>query len=214
MLKSLPRAVGVNGKLIKPWASDPIYKVAGGRTALSPVAQHVLLQWLSYALAAPGAVAEFGVWRGGSAALIASKTRLEAPERRIHLFDTFEGIPSHTSKDNYYRAGDWKDTSLGDVSAFLAEYGAVFHPGDISVTVNTLSGPLAFVHVDCDMYEPVKAVTEHVYPILSKGGVIVYDDYGWMDCAGAKLAVDEYYAGWPDKPIYLGGTSQAVVVKR
>jgi len=30
----------------------------------------MLLQWLSYALAAPGDIAEFGVWREGSALLL------------------------------------------------------------------------------------------------------------------------------------------------
>jgi O-methyltransferase len=45
------------------------------------------------------------------------------------------------------------------------------------------------------------------------GGIIVYDDYGFHSCTGAKIAVDEFYTGKEERPIYLP-TGQCIVIKR
>jgi len=46
-------------------------------------------------------------------------------------------------------------------------------------------GPIAFVHVDCDVYSSTKTVFEHLGPRLSQGTVIVFDEYfnypGWQE---------------------------------
>src|SRR5580700_2088267 len=46
----------------------------------------MLLQWLDFALAAAGDVAEFGVWRGGTALLLHERLSSRAPNRTLHLF--------------------------------------------------------------------------------------------------------------------------------
>jgi hypothetical protein len=47
---------------------------------------------------------------------------------------------------------------------------------------------------------------------MERGGVIVADDYGFTSCPGAKRAWDDFFAGKPEKTIYLP-TGQAFVVK-
>jgi O-methyltransferase len=44
------------------------------------------------------------------------------------------------------------------------------------------------------------------------GGIMIFDDYGFLSCPGAKLAVDEYFA---DKPVYPCRlpTGQCFVIK-
>jgi len=37
------------------------------------------------------------------------------------------------------------------------------------------------------------AATEFFYSWLETGGVIVFDDYGWPSCPGARAAVDEVF---------------------
>src|ERR1700722_4801334 len=44
----------------------------------------------------PGDMAELGVASGASAMMIAARS----PERRLHLFDTFEGLPKPTKEDS------------------------------------------------------------------------------------------------------------------
>ena len=84
-------------RLARP--SSPLVESAELRAAMesprrhslvSPDRMFMLLQWLDFALAAPGEVAEFGVWRGGTALLL--RDRL-ASRRTLHLFDSFAGLP-------------------------------------------------------------------------------------------------------------------------
>lgn len=49
-------------------------------------------------------------------------------------------------------------------------------------------------------------------PRLTNGGIILYDDYGFLCAPGAKLAVDEFFSDKPEKPIWLT-TGQCLVVK-
>jgi O-methyltransferase len=71
----------------------------------------------------------------------------------------------------------------------------------------------SLVHCDADIYQSVKASCEFFYPRLVGGGAMVFDDYGFNTCPGAKQAVDEFFAGLPEQPVYLP-TGQAFVVKR
>lgn len=50
---------------------------------------------------------------------------------------------------------------------------------------------LSFLHMDADIYEPSKVILEQLYPKLSRGGVLVLDDYErWQ---GETLAFQEYF---------------------
>jgi O-methyltransferase len=51
-----------------------------------------------------------------------------------------------------------------------------------------------------------------IYPRLLAGGFMVFDDYGFPSCFGARQAVDEFFAGRPEVPLVLP-TGQAVVFK-
>ena len=53
---------------------------------------------------------------------------------------------------------------------------------------------ISFLNIDVDVYEPTKAVLEHFYPRVSRGGVILLDDYANV-FPGANKAVDEYFKG-------------------
>lgn len=55
----------------------------------------------------------------------------------------------------------------------------------------------SLVHLDCDLYQPTKAALEAFWPRLSRGGVILFDEYAIKDWPGETKAVDEYFA---DKP--------------
>lgn len=152
----------------------------------------------------PGDVAEVGVYRGGSAGLLA---RL-LPDRTLHLFDTFVGTPAIVHElDNHHKAGDFADTSLGEVKAFLADHAHVrFHPGLFPETAQALTDyRFILVHVDCDLYRSVRACCEFFYPRMVPGGVMVFDDYREATCLGAKAAVDEFFVGRPDKPVLPPG---------
>ena len=75
----------------------------------------------------PGALAEVGVYRGGSAKFIAAAKG----GADLHLFDTFAGMPPvNSATDGAFREGESGDTSVEHVRAYLATYPAVYlHPG-------------------------------------------------------------------------------------
>ena len=59
---------------------------------------------------------------------------------------------------------------------------------------NTLPGEapqaISLLRLDTDWYESTRHELVHLFPRLSRGGVVIFDDYGCWE--GAKKAVDEY----------------------
>ena len=53
------------------------------------------------------------------------------------------------------------------------------------------TGPVAFVHLDCDQYQSIMDSVCYLLPKMLPGGVIWFDDYGHLD--GATRAVDALF---------------------
>jgi hypothetical protein len=161
----------------------------------------LLWQLGRYASKKEGDVAEVGVYKGGSAKII-SKI---CPNKKIHLFDTFSGMPQETTGVDLHKKGEFSDTSLDLVKTFLADcVNVVFHPGFFPATAATLNNAkFCFVHVDADIYPSVKSSLEFFYHKMVIGGIIVFDDYKWDMCPGVEKAVDEFFKDKAEKPIVI-----------
>jgi len=171
----------------------------------------------------PGDFIECGVWRGGSAMAIALVLNdLGVNDRRIWLYDTFEGMTSPTEED--YEVGTglsaahilsateiadgrnvWCYANLKDVRANLKSTGypenqLVFVQGDVAATLSN-KGPdaISLLRLDTDWYESTKVEMEVLYPKLSTKGVCIIDDYGHW--SGARQAIDEYFDNHGPKPL-------------
>ena len=57
---------------------------------------------------------------------------------------------------------------------------------------------LSLVHFDCDIYAPTKAALDALWPITSRGGILLFDEYGIHDWPGETKAVDEFLADKPE----------------
>lgn len=162
----------------------------------------------------PGALAEVGVYRGGSAQLLAAAKGDDTP---LHLFDTFAGMPATDAQhDGRFRAGQLADTSLAAVQAKLHPWPNVhFHAGFFPATTQGAPAALRykFVHVDVDIRSSNLAALEFFYPRLLPGGLIVLHDYNERTVPGTRLAVDEFMRDKPETLIELWHT-QALIVKR
>ncbi|HTP65999.1 MAG TPA: TylF/MycF/NovP-related O-methyltransferase [Geobacteraceae bacterium] len=184
----------------------------GGRTLFSSDRLQVLHQFAGAAACLPGDAAEVGVYRGGTAYLLASVC--SARGKCLHLFDTFRGAPAVAERIDFHREGDFADTSLPEVKKFLDGFTEVlFHPGVFpeSAGGDAASGSYCFVHVDADMYRSVHDSCAFFYPRLAHGATMLFDDYGFATCPGVRKAVDEFFADKRQKPIYLP-TGQALVI--
>jgi O-methyltransferase len=206
--------------LYSPWEGAADYadheRVIRPHTLVSRDRCHVLWRTLQQALRLPGDLVECGVFRGGTALLEArTLAAAEADTRRqLHLFDSFQGMPEDISKAESFRPRDLDRTSPNHVRDLLADYPFVrLHVGFIPDTFAGLElGPVAWAHIDLDIYEPIRDAIALLYPRLVPGGFLVFDDYGFPSCAGARRAVDEAFADKPEVPLCLP-TGQCLVVK-
>lgn len=123
-------------------------------------------------------------------------------------------MPETDPDVDLHRQGDFADTSLSAVQAYLADHADVaFVPGLIPASLAPLSNErFCFAHVDLDIYSAVSAATRFAYERTAPGGIIVYDDYGFSTTPGARRAVDEFYAEKREVPLALA-SGQCVVFK-
>ena len=134
--------------------------------------------------------------------------------RELHLFDTFEGMPKPTaadvdlnghSADRFFRKLQTGPDTSNFCRATLEEVRLAMHStgydeglvyfvkGRVEETIpKHAPDSIALLRLDTDWYESTKHELEHLFPRLSKHGVLIVDDYGHWE--GARKAVDEYFA--------------------
>lgn len=186
-----------------------IYDEVKGNTAISHLRLSVLYQFAERSAAfSREPFAEVGVYRGGSAYMLACIAR----DREIHAYDTFEGMPETDVRD-LHKKGDFQ-IAEHEVLAFLKKkQNIVVHKGFFPGTaVEQKSTNFSFVHIDVDIYQSVLDYLTFFYPRTVRGGVLLSDDYGMLSCPGAKLAWDEFFADKPEVSVYLP-TGQSFVIK-
>lgn len=147
-----------------------------------------------------GDFVELGVYKGNSAKLLCEIAR--PAERRLFLFDTFLGFDSADLASERDRVHEkFVDTSLEGVRRFVGEDLVTYVPGRFPESLGEGSLPprIALAHIDCDLYEPMKAGLQVFYERMSPGGLFVLHDYssGWW--RGATQAVDEFLADKPER---------------
>ena len=142
-----------------------------------------------------GEIWECGVYKGGTANAFAGFNRT------LRLFDTFEGMPEVSEYDNFHKKGDFK----AEVPKIE---NAIIYKGFIPETFKGLEDcKIGFAHIDVDIYQSVKDCIEFIEPRLVKGGIMVFDDYGFRTCKGAKKAVNECLKIkrlWTRQAVYFG----------
>jgi hypothetical protein len=169
-----------------------------------------------------GDFVECGVWRGGSSMAAALTFRSVGDiERTMWLFDTFEGMTAPVDADftlvsrddaaTKFEAtkteggSDWCYASLEEVQANLASVGYpanklryIKGPCEQTLAVpGNIPDKIAVLRLDTDWYESTRVELEVLFDRLVPGGVLIIDDYGHW--AGAKKAVDEFFAAYPRK---------------
>jgi len=124
-----------------------------------------------------GMVLEFGVYSGKTLRIIA-----EARDgKEVYGFDSWEGLPEAWRSN--IDAGAFKAQQQPDVEG--AELVDGWFEDSLPPFLDAHPGPVAMVHVDCDLYSSTKTVLDQVGPRLRPGTIIVFDEYwnypGWQD---------------------------------
>lgn len=143
-----------------------------------------------------GAIAEVGV----SAGYTAKKLNKLFPDRKLYLYDTYNGLPESDKEDGISRGWGEKQyalvehgTSVDDVLSVMPyEDKCIIKQGRFPDTFEEKE-QFALVHIDVDFYDTIKSALKLFYPLVSKGGyVIVHDYYNIAYEDDTKRAVQEF----------------------
>src|SRR6185312_9672965 len=130
-----------------------------------------------------GLIAELGVYKGETAKLM----HYYLPEKKLYLFDTFQGFTDRdissekAETDLIIDKTDFTNTNVTNVLNYInpLNKNVIIVEGrfpDTVLNMNFEEG-FAFVHLDADLYLPTKNGLDYFFPKMTKGGFIVIHDY-------------------------------------
>ncbi|MFN0064678.1 MAG: TylF/MycF/NovP-related O-methyltransferase [Chlamydiales bacterium] len=185
-----------------------------------------------------GDIFEFGVHNGFSSKIFADSLQYYPKLKcKLHLFDSFKGLPNCEEDKNYNHEcveGLWKEGSMGGHARGIEQaihrgLEAVVGKGRVFVTkgffeerlpsyLDKLENPkAAVVHLDCDLYSSSRFVMKTLLQreMIQDGTFILCDD--WLTSRGhpqlgQRKAVTEIlteYSNWQLEPLFNYGFSQA-----
>jgi len=146
-----------------------------------------------------GSIAECGVYRGWSASYLNEFY----PQKKIFLFDTFDGFDERDMVFESSQSKEWfsirKDEYLIQKSTeyilkkCIYPENIVIKPGYVPESFQGIENEtFAFVHLDMDMYKPQLAALRFFSNKMTDGGIILLHDYYRIDLPGTKKAVDDF----------------------
>ena len=193
-----------------------IYNICKDYTMTSLERMYSLYNSTKYIIAnkIEGDLVECGVWKGGSSMLMALLLkRYGIVDKKIYLYDTFEGMSEPSSVDKTINGVNaatllgnerkekessvWCYSPIEEVKSLLFSTGypqenLIFVKGKVEDTLlEHVPGRISVLRLDTDWYESTKIELQILYPLLSEKGVLIIDDFGHWE--GAKKAVTEYF---------------------
>jgi len=172
--------------------------------------RRIVQQLLQLIRNVPGDTAECGVLAGSSSYLICKAY----PERTHFMFDSFEGCSSPTGRDSGYFSDNSLAVGLEEAQKNLHDCpNGRFMKGWIPERFSEVAGrQFAFVHIDVQQEQPTRDSLSFFYPRMNPGGIMVFDDYGFTTCPGARHAIDEFMQD-KDEPIVDLPTGSAFIIR-
>jgi len=147
-----------------------------------------------------GMYCEFGVYTGGTINYIASRV---AATTIVHGFDSFEGLPEDWRAG--FAAGTFAVQGLPRVRPNVRLYKGWFKDS-LPVFRKEHPEPLAFGHLDADLYVSTKDVFDALGDQIVEGTVLQFDEFlnypGWQD--GESKAFFEFCQARSAEIEYLG----------
>lgn len=185
------------------------FPILARRQALKRFLAHV--EFFKMTLDVPGDIAELGVFHG--LGLMTWANLLESycignRTKTVYGFDNWQGFNGIDACDGAKTAGDFaanKDELESAIAIFDSDRFIPQKPriklvdGEIEDTVPRFVADnpgvrFSLIHFDCDLYRPTKAALEALWPKVSRGGVVLFDEYAIADWPGETAAVDEFLA--------------------
>jgi len=136
----------------------------------------------------PGAAAELGVYRGFFARCINQLL----PERKLYLFDSFEGFGEEAQASESFQAAH-RNTAIEKVLAIMPyPEKVIVKPGFFPDSLNGLEEQFCLVSLDVDFYQTTLDGLRYFWPRLEKGGYLLLHDWGSPKLPGVRQALAAY----------------------
>lgn len=146
----------------------------------------------------PGDYVEFGCYAGDTSLMLAEI--LVGSEKKLYLYDSFEGLPEKSSQDASDAGRDFVKGALAvskkDVKARFLRAGLMV-PVIKKAWFNELTSEdvpekIAFAFLDGDLYESIRDSLRLVEGKMAEKAVIIVHDYANPALPGVAKAVDEW----------------------
>jgi hypothetical protein len=172
--------------------------------------QRELIDFSLGAVEIEGHYLEFGVFTGGTIRFIAGRVR----GRVVHGFDSFAGLPEAWSGFSLGRRAFDRRGRLPRVPANVRLHRGQFDQS-LPPWLDANPGPVAFIHIDCDLYSATRTVLALLAGRIVPGTVILFDEYfnfpNWE--AHEFRAFQEFTAEHKIRYRYLAFARQQVAVR-
>lgn len=145
-----------------------------------------------------GDVVELGCYEGTTSLFL--QRVLGGTGRSLHVYDSFQGLPPKTAHDrspagNQFVAGELRASKTKLIRHFKHAGLDLPHIHTCwfeDVTTADMPSHIAFAFLDGDFYTSITASLRVITPLLTRGAIIVVDDYQSESLPGARRAVDEW----------------------
>lgn len=205
-MKTANKSVTTNNETEPKLFSLRLYDDFLAKTSIDRL-QKILARYELYkmAMAVPGNIVECGVMRGSGIYTWAKLQRIFKPnnEQKIIGFDFFEknrNIKLRYARDKQVLAAHsaWlgRETILENLSGMDVNNVELI-AGDVAKTTKefarqNLGFRISLLYLDVDVYDGTLACLKNLYSLVSPGGVVAFDEYGYRGF-GESNAVDEYF---------------------
>ena len=166
-----------------------------------------------------GDFVECGTNTGIMSLAVCEYVDFNALDKRFFLFDTFCGLPQDQAASAEGRITQPAHRAMYEECYELARHNFAPFPraqlvrGKVPDTLASVAiDKVAYLCIDMNIALPERAALEHFWPRMVPGGVVIFDDYGWLQCRYQKQVLDEVARGFGVE-IFLLPTGQGLLIK-
>tara|TARA_Y100000768_G_C23953745_1_gene671641 strand:+ start:189 stop:968 length:780 start_codon:yes stop_codon:yes gene_type:complete len=156
-----------------------------------------------------GSFCEFGCYDAAAADFLNEYCDLEKERIDFYLYDTFdpppksEAFPKHS--DKLYDEVTQRFEGLSNIKIIKGEL-----PESL---INNHPDKISFAHIDLNNAEAEMGVLKFIYEKVVEGGIILFDDYGWISYKEQMLKEKKFLEDKGHKILELP-TGQGLLIKR
>jgi hypothetical protein len=186
---------------------------------------HTLVWAAKCGLHLEGDFVECGVFKGDMSWVISRTVDFAAKSKQLYLYDTYDGFVDKYSSDADFPENpgfiDYANQFYRDPGLYAYVCNRFKNRSDIKVIKGIVPDVLhqecpekiSFLHIDLNSPAAEIGALEILFPRMSSGAMLVFDDYGWKQFHRQKEAEDAYMRDLGYEILELP-TGQGLVVKR